>query len=218
MKQWVIILLAILFPLVRAQSQELLTVSGIVVNGADGNALPLCRVQLISDKTSHPEGYSDYAGNYLIRDVKPGVYTLLITQFGDTLMHYKGLTLTRDTWVRSVVLPPSENELSDVPQHIIAGLRTLRSVLIYSHRHSQLAKMGLLISSPDDPRLWNFSGHMDDLFEPEKSFWWGRYKMFYSLRKMGYQITSPFELVHPEVYRPASDSVDYKIWILGFRF
>lgn len=213
MKRWMIILLALALPVAGVLAQDTLRVAGTVVNGADGNVLPLCRVQLLKGKICAAEAYSDYAGNYKIKNVPPGCYTFLVTQFGDTLMRYYGLRLERDTWIRSVVMPPSEDELSDVPQYVSMGMKNLRPVLIYSHRHSLLAKMGLLINDPNDPRLWNFSGQMDPFEELELSFWWNRYKLFYKLKAMGYQISSPFELIYPEIYHPASDSsaVDYKI-------
>ena len=62
---------------------------------------------------------------------------------------------------------------------------------------------------------------MDPFFEDKDiSFWYRRYKLFYKLKAMGYNITSPFELIYPEVYHPASDSnaVDYNFWFLGLKF
>ena len=206
---------------VAAQSVSMgLTVTGIVINGADANPLPLCKVQLVQGGKCTNAGFSNYAGEYRLQYVSPGSYDILVMQFGDTLMHYKGLLLEKDTWVRTVVLPPPDDG-NDRPVAYDGGpFRVLRPVLIYSHRHSQLAKMGLLITSPDDPRLWNFSGQMDDLFDPDLSFWYSKYKTFYKLKAMGYNITSPFELVYPEIYHPASDSLsaNYRFWILGLRF
>lgn len=220
MKYWVIILLALAMPLTEALAQDMLHVAGTVVNGADGNVLPLCHVQLLQGKTSVAEAYSDYAGNYNMKNVPPGSYTFLVTQFGDTLMCYYGLHLERDTWVRSVVMPPADDGNDAPPPFVDGKIRYLKPVLIYSHRHSLLAKMGLLITDPNDPRLWNFSGQMDPFEDLDISFWYSRYKLFYKLRKMGYNITSPFELVYPEVYHPASDSTaaDYNIWFLGIKF
>ncbi len=215
-----IVLLALAMPLTEALAQDMLHVAGTVVNGADGNVLPLCRVQLLQGKTCVAEAYSDYAGNYKMKNLLPGSYTFLVTQFGDTLMRYYGLRLERDTWVRSVVMPPADDG-NDAPPPLVDGkIRYLKPVLIYSHRHSLLAKMGLLITDPGDPRLWNFSGQMDPSEDLDISFWYSRYKLFYKLRKMGYNITSPFELVYPEVYHPAADSTaaDYNIWFLGIKF
>ena len=215
-----LVLLALSLPLAKLQAQAPMLVMGTVVNGVDGNVLPLCRVQLLDGKTSVAEAYSDYAGNYKIKNVPSGSYTFLVTQFGDTLMCYYGLHLERDTWIRSMVMPPADDG-NDAPPPLVDGkIRYLKPVLIYSHRHSLLAKMGLLITDPDDERLWNLSGQMDPVGNSDISFWFSRYKLFYKLRKMGYNITSPFELIYPEVYHPASDStaVDYNIWFLGFKF
>lgn len=203
-----------------AVAQDNVRVTGTVINGADGNPLPFCFVHLMQDGRSKVYAVTDYAGNYTIPATKAGAYDLLVVQFGDTLMYYKGLTLLRNTWVRSVVMPPLGESNDMLPQYVNGKIRNLRPVLIYSHRHSVLAKMGFLITDPNDLRLWDFSGQMDPFGDLELSFWWSKYKQFYKLKAMGYQITSPFELVYPEIYHPASDSsaVDYNIWILGFKF
>lgn len=219
-----IMLLIALAVLPVAKAQDVggwLTVTGVVINGADGNPLPFCFVHLMQDGRSRAMAVTDYAGNYTLPPIAAGTYSVLVLQFGDTLMHYKGLHIERDTWVRSVVLPPSDDGNNDaLPQYADGKIKYLRPVLIYSHRHSLLAKMGLLITDPDDERLWNLSGQMDPVGNPDISFWFSRYKLFYKLKAMGYNITSPFELIYPEVYHPASDStaVDYKIWILGIKF
>ncbi|MBR4505969.1 MAG: carboxypeptidase regulatory-like domain-containing protein [Bacteroidales bacterium] len=160
MKYWVNILLALAMPLTEALAQDMLHVAGTVVNGADGNVLPLCHVQLLQGKTSVAEAYSDYAGNYNMKNVPPGSYTFLVTQFGDTLMCYYGLHLERDTWVRSVVLPPSDEKLSNMPYYDAGMFRYLRPILIVAQKN-MLHNMGLLITSPHDPRLWDFNGRFD---------------------------------------------------------
>ena len=160
MKHWIFVLLAIVLPFADAMSQDTLRVVGTVINGADGNVLPLCRVQLLKGKMCVAEAYSDYAGSYKIKNVPIGSYTFLVTQFGDTLMRYYGLRLERDTWVRSVVMPPSEDELSDVPYYDAGWFRYLRPVLVVGQKN-MLYKMGLLITSPHDPRLWDFNGRFD---------------------------------------------------------
>ena len=160
MKRWIVVLLAIVLPFADAMSQDTLRVVGTVINGADGNVLPLCRVQLLKGKMCVAEAYSDYAGNYKMKNVPSGSYTFLVTQFGDTLMRYYGLRLERDTWIRSVVMPPSEDELSDVPYYDAGWFRYLRPVLVVGQKN-MLQKMGLLITSPHDPRLWDFNGRFD---------------------------------------------------------
>lgn len=143
-----------------AAAQDNVRVTGTVINGADGNPLPFCFVHLMQGGRSKVYAVTDYAGNYKIPVTKAGTYDLLLVQFGDTLMHYKGLTLSRDTWVRSVVMPPSEEMLSDMPYYDAGMFRYLRPVLIVAQRN-MLYKMGLLITSPHDPRLWDFNGLFD---------------------------------------------------------
>ncbi len=220
MKYRAFILLLSFLPAVHAYAQaDSLTVIGTVVNGVDDNVLPLCKVHLIKDGICWASGISDYDGNYSLPPVVAGDYTFLVTQFGDTLMCVKGLRLSRNTMVRSVIQPPTGG-FSMLPAISVGGLVQLRPVSVRARRNL-LYGMGLMITSPDDERLWNFSGQMDPFFEDKDiSFWYRRYKLFYKLKAMGYNITSPFELIYPEVYHPASDSnaVDYNFWFLGLKF
>lgn len=220
MKYRAFILLLSFLPAVHAYAQaDSLTVIGTVVNGVDDNVLPLCKVHLIKDGICWASGISDYDGNYSLPPVVAGDYTFLVTQFGDTLMCVKGLRLSRNTMVRSVIQPPTGG-FSMLPAISVGGLVQLRPVSIRARRNL-LYGMGLMITNPDDERLWNLSGQMDPFFEDKDiSFWYRRYKLFYKLKAMGYNITSPFELIYPEVYHPASDSnaVDYNFWFLGLKF
>ena len=219
MKYRAFILLLSFLPAVHAYAQaDSLTVEGTVVNGVDDNVLPLCKVHLIKDGICWASGISDYDGNYSLPPVVAGDYTFLVTQFGDTLMCVKGLRLSRNTMVRSVIQPPTGG-FSTLPAISVGGLVQLRPVSV-SARKNLLYGLGLLITSPNDPRLWDFSGRMDSFEDLDISFWYRRYKLFYKLKAMGYNITSPFELIYPEVYHPASDSraADYRIWFLGLKF
>ena len=135
-----------------ALAQDHVKVTGTVINGADGNPLPFCYVHLLQDGRSKVYAVTDYAGNFNIPVTQTGSFDFLVVQFGDTLMHYKGLTLSRDTWVRSVVMPPSEEELSNVPYYDAGNYRYLKPVLVVG-RHNLLYDMGLLITSPNDPFL-----------------------------------------------------------------
>ena len=155
MKQ--IVLVATLLFASYAMAQDYIMVTGTVINGADGNPLPFCYVHMLQNESSRVCSVTDYAGNYKIPATKAGTFDLLVVQFGDTLMHYKGLTLSRDAWVRIVVMPPSAEELSNVPYYDAGVFRHLRPVLIVGQKNL-LYKMGLLITSPHDPRLWDFNG------------------------------------------------------------
>ncbi len=211
------LLLMLLFLQFHAAAQSL-SVEGFVINSVDGNGLPLCVVQLLADGKSMAKAVSDYSGRYSLPPVPEGTYDILVVQFGDTLCHYKGLSLSRHTLIRHYVQPP----MGEMPEPTIdysLGIKLLRPVTLRVPAGNLLAYMGLLINDPNDPRLWNFSGEMDPVGNPDISFSWKYYKLFFKLRAMGYKITSPFELIYPEVYHPASDSnaVDYKIWILGIK-
>lgn len=215
MKRILSIVILCLLPL--AASAQGLTAEGVVINAVDGNGLPLCVVQLKHDGAIKARAVTDYAGRYMLQSIVPGVYDIVVVQFGDTLCRYRGLTLERNTLIRHYVQPPAGIESEPTIDYAL-GVRLLRPATVSVRVKNMLGQMGLLINNPDDPRLWNFSGHMDDLFEPEKSYWWGVYKLFYKYKRMGYDITSPFELMYPEVHHPASDSVNYRIWILGLKF
>lgn len=211
-------LLLMLFFLQSHAAAQSLSVEGFVINSVDGNGLPLCVVHLFADGRSVAKAVSDYSGWYSMPHVPVGNYDIVVVQFGDTLCHYKGLSLLRNTLIRHYVQPP----MGEIPEPTIdysLGVKLLRPVTLRVPSGNLLAYMGLLITDPNDPRLWDFSGRMDSFEEPDISFWYSNYKLFYKLRKMGYNITSPFELMYPEVHHPASDSnaVNYKIWILGIK-
>lgn len=160
MKPRFLVALMALTVAVAARSQaDSLAVEGIVVNEADGKVLPLCNVQLFQEGHSVASALTDDDGRFVMPTLAAGNYNFLVTQFGDTMMCYKGLHLTRDTRVRSVVTPPAAGvgELPLPPNH--PQMVWLQPVNIRGTRNL-LYKMGLLITSPNDPRLWNLSGRM----------------------------------------------------------
>ena len=228
-----------LLPVAKAQDGgERLTVTGTVINGADGNPLPFCFVHLMQDGRSRAMAVTDYAGNYTLPPIAAGTYSVLVLQFGDTLMHYKGLTLSRDTWVRSVVLPPSDEKLSNMPYYDAGMFRYLRPILIVAQKN-MLHNMGLLITSPHDPRLWDFNGRFDGDHSASRDLS-GSKIHFGLLVHPGFEVHPlgsamkndlilygrirdvliPAPTVPWEIIAPASDStaVDYKIWIPGIKF
>lgn len=213
-----ILSIVILCLLPLAASAQGLTAEGVVINAVDGNGLPLCVVQLKQDGAIKARAVTDYAGRYMLQSVVQGVYDIVVVQFGDTLCRYRGLTLERNTLIRHYVQPPAGIESEPTIDYAL-GVRLLRPATVSVRVKNMLGQMGLLINNPDDPRLWNFSGRMDSFEDLDISFWYSQYKLFYKLRKLGYNITSPFELIYPEIYHPASDSnaVDYKIWVLGIK-
>lgn len=160
MKPRFLVALMALTVAVAARSQaDSLTVEGIVVNEADGKVLPLCNVQLFQEGHSVASALTDDDGRFVMPTLAAGSYTFLVTQFGDTMMCYKGLVLIRNTYMRSIVTPPAAGvgELPLPPNH--PQMVWLQPVNIRGTRNL-LYKMGLLITSPNDPRLWNLSGRM----------------------------------------------------------
>lgn len=160
MKPRFLVALMVLTVAVAARSQaDSLTVEGIIVNEVDGNVLPLCNVQLLQEGHCVASALTDYDGRFVMPTLATGSYTFLVTQFGDTMMYYKSLRLTRDALVRSVVTPPPAGvgELPLPPNH--PQMVWLQPVNIRGTRNL-LYRMGLLITSPNDPRLWNLSGRM----------------------------------------------------------
>ena len=160
MKSRFLVALMVLTVAVGVRSQtDSLTVVGIVVNEVDRNVLPLCNVQLFQKGHSMASALTGYDGRFVMPTLAAGSYTFLVTQFGDTMMCYKGLILTRNTCVRCVVTPPPAGmgEPPLPPNH--PQMVWLQPVNIRGTQN-KLYKMGLLITSPNDPRLWNFSGRM----------------------------------------------------------
>lgn len=142
-----------------AQTVEMIYVEGEVVNVVENIPLPFCEVQMLRGTKAVSHAKCDGAGNYVIPSMPAGEYALLITQFGDTLMHVKGVRLERDSRIISrVALPDASKGQLWLPTDL--KQINLGEIKILAPRH-MLAKMGLLITSPNDPRLWNFSGRMD---------------------------------------------------------
>ena len=170
-----IVLLSALLLLVPRITAQSLMVEGVVTNSVDGNGLPLCVVHLFADGRSVAKAVSDYSGWYSMPHVPAGNYDIVVVQFGDTLCHYRGLSLSRNTLIRHYVQPPM-GEISEPTIDYSLGIKLLRPVTLRVVGGNLLAHMGLLITDPNDPRLWDFSGRMDSFEEPDISFWYSNYK------------------------------------------
>ena len=163
MKKYAILpfLVALLFRCghVAAQSESMIYVEGEVCNIVEHIPLPFCEVQFTSNDAVVASARCDEAGRYVMPSMPSGDFTLVITQFSDTLLLVKSVRLERDSrLVCRVVLPDaSQGEMwlpSDIKQINLGEVRIVVA-------HNMLAKMGLLITSPHDKRLWNFSGEMN---------------------------------------------------------
>ena len=155
-----IVLMALTAAFTARPQADSLTVTGVVVNTVDGKVLPMCHVQLLQGERSMGIALTDNDGHFTLPPLAAGGYNLLITQFGDTMLHYKNLSLTRDTRIRSIVLPPSDNVVR-VPYFSNTSKMVWLNTVNISGTRNLLYKMGLLITSPNDPRLWNMSGRRE---------------------------------------------------------
>ncbi len=162
MKHIITLLSAILLLVPWTQAQETgdaVAVDGIVINSVDGEGLTLCVVQLFQDGVCRARTVSDYAGRYHIPSISSGSYNILVVQFGDTLCHYKGLSVDRNTLIRHFVYPPAN--ITSVPTIDYGlGIRMLRPATVRLKVKNLLEPLGLLITSPNDSRLWNYSGQL----------------------------------------------------------
>lgn len=154
-----ILSIVILCLLPLAASAQGLTAEGVVINAVDGNGLPLCVVQLKHDGAIKARAVTDYAGRYMLQSVVQGVYDIVVVQFGDTLCRYRGLTLERNTLIRHYVQPPAGVESEPTIDYAL-GVRLLRPATVSVRVKNMLGQMGLLITDPNDPRLWNYSGQL----------------------------------------------------------
>ena len=138
-----------------------IAVVGVVSNRADGNPLPFCDIHFMRDGGVVAVSRTDTAGTYSLNNLPAGEYKLVVTQFADTLMYCKSLQLHSDSRIRCLVNPPQFSSHTFLNEkHVdIDGSIWLRTININTPG-STLKKMGLLITSSNDPRLWDFSGKM----------------------------------------------------------
>ena len=141
-----------------AQSVDMIYVEGEVCNVVENIPLPFCEVQMVKGSKVVSFAKCDGTGQYVIPTMPAGEYTLLITQFGDTLQYVKGLRLERDS---RVICRVALSDASKGQMWLPTDLKqiNLGEVRIVAPTH-MLAKMGLLITSAGDGRLWDFSGKM----------------------------------------------------------
>lgn len=126
---------------------------GRVTDAATGEPQSLCEVQLhgsalhpckASDSEASAIAFCDDQGYFSIGWVPVGVYTLSVLSEGKTL-HYAELKLEENAMV-NIALMNSDTVM----------FRALRTVTVTETKH----KLGdRLITSPDDPRLWNFNNN-----------------------------------------------------------
>ena len=131
---------------VRAQETEAadsVVVLGRVVNRLSGEAEPYCRVSFLQGADTMAVVVSDAAGEFGTDPMPAGSYGLSVT--------LKGMTLYRADLVLNSNAELYISVITDSFQ-----LRTLHEVEVVAPRHL-LTGSGQLITSADDPRLWDFT-------------------------------------------------------------
>ena len=173
-----------------AGAQDSVLVMGTVVNRLSGEAEPYCTVHFLRGADTAATVLCDGEGLFELDGLPAGSYGLSVTLRGMTL-YQADLVLDDNALLYISVITDSFQ------------LRTLREVEIMAPKHD-LAALGLLITSPDDDRLWDFmycdwclwngpprnasASNSGDPNNPEGSVKWGRF------------------------YRPAKGSKYARIW------
>ena len=114
---------------------------GRVIETATGLPQANCEVQLLQEGESKAVAFCDEEGYFSIGWMPTGLYTLSVFHDGKSL-YYTEFQLTQSAMVNIALLPDT------------VDLHALRPTEVTATRHM----LGpLLITSPNDPRLWNFN-------------------------------------------------------------
>ena len=117
-------------------------VLGHVVNRLSGVPEPFCRVHFLQGNDTAATAVCDEQGYFGIDRLPVGTYGLSVSLRGMTL-YQSDLVLNDNALLHLSVITDNFQ------------LRNLREVEITAPKH-ELAASGLLITSPDDPRIWDF--------------------------------------------------------------
>lgn len=152
MKRTAALTFCLLMALEMTQAQEppiadSVNVTGTVVNFYSGKPEPLCVVKLLRDGLLVAGTVCDLDGHYRLGPLPVDTYTLNVSLNGMMLTHAE-LSLTENADLSIAVI-------SDTSHQVI----NLREVRITSNRYvdNKLYGQGMLITNPQDPRLWDFS-------------------------------------------------------------
>lgn len=119
-------------------------IEGRVIDAISGEPKFICEVQFIQTDTIKAIAFCDENGYYSIGWMPVGVYTLSVLLDGK-MLHYAELSLVENALVNIALL-----------SNDTVRFNALRPVEVTETRH----KLGnRLITSPDDPRLWNFNNN-----------------------------------------------------------
>lgn len=125
------------------EAADSVVVMGRVVNRLSGEVEPYCRISFLQGADTMASVVSDAAGEFGTDPMPSGSYGLSVT--------LKGMTLYRADLVLNGNAELTISVITDSFQ-----LRTLREVKVEAPKH-MLAGSGQLITSADDPRLWDFT-------------------------------------------------------------
>lgn len=116
-------------------------VEGRVVEAATGQPQTSCEVQFLQEGEAKAVAFCDDKGYYSIGWMPTGLYTLSVLSAG-TSLYYAEIQLNESAMVNIALMPDTVN------------LRALPPTEVNAKRHM----LGpLLITSANDPRLWNFN-------------------------------------------------------------
>ncbi len=120
-----------------------IVVMGTVVDHLTDEPQPYCLLHFIQRNDTAATVRCDEEGYFLSSPLAVGAYTLSVTLKGQKVYQYD-LVLNDNAALHIAVITDSFQ------------LRTLREVEIVALKHD-LARSGLLITSPDESRLWDFT-------------------------------------------------------------
>lgn len=116
-------------------------VEGRVIEAATGLPQTSCEVQFLQEGEAKAVAFCDENGYYSIGWMPSGLYTLSVLS-GGTSLYYAEFLLSESAMINIALMPDTVN------------LHALPSTEVTASRHKLGSK---LITSPNDPRLWNFS-------------------------------------------------------------
>ena len=126
----------------ESAAPDSVVVLGLVVNRISGEHEPFCQVHFLQGSDTVATAVCDQAGYFGVDRLPVGTYSLSVSLRGMTL-YQSDLVLGDNAMLYLSVITDSFQ------------LRNLREVEIVAPKHD-LAASGLLITSPDDDRLWDF--------------------------------------------------------------
>lgn len=126
----------------ESAAPDSVVVLGLVVNRISGEHEPFCQVHFLQGSDTVATAVCDQEGYFGVDRLPVGTYSLSVSLRGMTL-YQSDLVLGDNAMLYLSVITDSFQ------------LRNLREVEIVAPKHD-LAASGLLITSPDDDRLWDF--------------------------------------------------------------